>query len=301
LQQRLESKLAGLLVDQGKYKPALALIGRVIKEVKKFDDKLLMVEIYLIESRTHLLLQDKARAKGALTSARSAANSVYCPPLLQAQIDIMAGILCAEEHDFKTSFSYFYEAFEGYNGLGDASKATCCLKYMLLTKIMVKAPEDVYAIIKGKSGVKYAGRDVQAMRAVADASKARSIQAFEAAYVQYRSELSLDPIVARHLGDLKDHLVEQNLMKLIEPYSRVEVAHVASLINLPLVEVEAKLSEMILDHKLNGILDQGTGVLIIFDEEHGDATYEAGLDTIKELSSAVDKLFLRAMSQTTII
>jgi len=294
LKQRLQSKLADLYLKQQKYKDALAIINGVLREVKKFDDKLLLVEIELVESRVHLALQNLPKSKGALTAARSAANAVYCPPSLQAQIDLMAGILCGEEKDYKTAFSYFYEAFEGYNTMGETKMAVSCLKYMLLTKIMTNTAEDVYAIINGKAGVKYAGIEVEAMRAVADAHKKRSIEAFEETYKKYHAQLAEDAIIFAHLSELKNNLLEQNLIRLVEPFTRVQIPHVAKLIKLPLDIVESKLSEMILDKKLHGILDQGSGDLIVFDEVPSDKTMEAGLSTVKELGNVVDRLYARA-------
>jgi len=51
---------------------------------------------------------------------------------------------------------------------------------------------------------------------------------------------------------------------------------------------------MILDKKLAGILDQGTGCLIVFDEPEKDGTYSAALDSISEMGIVVDSLFTRA-------
>ena len=45
-------------------------------------------------------------------------------------------------------------------------------------------------------------------------------------------ELENDPIIKAHLESLYDKLLEGNLLRIIEPYSHVQVGHVAKLINL---------------------------------------------------------------------
>jgi len=294
LKQRIQARLAEIMLRLKQYNEAIKLITRLAREVKKIDDKLLLVEIHLIESKVHHSLQNVPKSKGALTAARSAANAIYCPPLLQAQIDMQAGVLCSEEKDYKTGFSYFFEAFENYNTVNMKKEAKMALKYMLLCKIMVDSSSEVYTIINGKIGIEYAGVEVDAMRAIADAHKERSIHAYAKVKDSFRAQLLEDPIVLRHLNQLYDNLLESHLIRLIEPFSRIEIPQVAKLIELPVEQVESKLSEMILDQKLNGTLDQGAGVLIVFDETQQDGTFDAALDTIKELNSVVDKLYKKA-------
>lgn len=77
-------------------------------------------------------------------------------------------------------------------------------------------------------------------------------------------------LIAEHLGLFKEQLLEQNFIRLVEPFSCVEISHIAELINLPLNFVERKISQMILDKKIYGILDQGKGYLMIYDEEKSD-------------------------------
>ncbi|XP_023242371.1 26S proteasome non-ATPase regulatory subunit 11-like [Centruroides sculpturatus] len=89
-------------------------------------------------------------------------------------------------------------------------------------------------------------------------------------------------------------MLEQNLCRIIEPYSHVQVKYIANTIHLPMDTVEKKLSQMILDKKFNGILDQGKGVLIIFQDTSIDKTYEAALETIQHMGKVVDSLYHKA-------
>ncbi|KAM9780265.1 26S proteasome non-ATPase regulatory subunit 11A [Neosynchiropus ocellatus] len=295
LRQALEARLISLYFDTKCYQEALQLESQLLQELKKMDDKALLVEVQLLESKTYHALSNLPKARAALTSARTTANAIYCPPKLQAALDMQSGIIhAAEEKDWKTAYSYFYEAFDGYDSI-DSPRAITALKYMLLCKIMLNLPEDVQATSgSGKLALRYAGRQTDSLKCIALASKNRSLADFEKALTEYKAELRDDPIINTHLNKLYDNLLEQNLIRVIEPFSRVQIAHISSLIKLSKGDVERKLSQMILDEKFHGILDQGEGVLIVFDEPVVDKTYEAALETIQNMSKVVDSLYNKA-------
>ncbi|TWW82146.1 26S proteasome non-ATPase regulatory subunit 11B 26S proteasome regulatory subunit RPN6-B [Takifugu flavidus] len=306
LRQALEARLISLYFDTKRYQEALALGSQLLQELKKMDDKALLVEVQLLESKTYHALSNLPKARAALTSARTTANAIYCPPKLQAALDMQSGIThAAEEKDWKTAYSYYFEAFEGYDSI-DSPRAITALKYMLLCKIVLNLPEEVQTLISGKLGLRYAGRQARikhfqptdAMKCVAQARKNRSLADFEKALTEYRAELQDDPIINTHLAKLYDNLLEQNLIRVIEPFSRVQIEHISGLIKLSKGDVERKLSQMILDKKFHGILDQGEGVLIIFEEPPVDKTYEAALETIQNMSKVVDSLYNKAKKLT---
>merc|ERR1719211_929303 len=281
LRQALEARLIGLYYDTGNYQAALADGAKLLKELKKLDDKNLLVEVQLLESKTYHALSNLPRARAALTSARTTANSIYVPPRIQAQLDLQSGILHAsEEKDFKTAFSYFFEAFEQYDSVVDDPVAKTmtimALKYMLLSKVMLTLPDDVTNLVSGKLALRHSGKELDAMKAVALSAKNRSLSEFQQAVKDFKVELEDDLIVNKHLDSLYNNMLEQNLCRIIEPYSKVQVDYVDKKIGLPQAEVEKKLSQMILDKK--------SGVLIIFTSESRDKTFDDVIETISAMN-----------------
>ena len=112
--------------------------------------------------------------------------------------------------------------------------------------------------------------------------------------IQYSTELKSDDIIKNHFNSLYDQLLQVNLLKIIESYECVELEHIAKVIGLNVKQVEGKLSQMILDKVFYGVLDQGNGWLIIYDEPKKDGAYEASLDLVKNLSGVVDLLYEKA-------
>ena len=71
------------------------------------------------------------------------------------------------------------------------------------------------------------------------------VQAFQEALKEHEEQLVKDPVVHTHLSALYDTLLEQNLIRLIEPFSCVQIQHLAELISLPLDTVLNKLAQVL--------------------------------------------------------
>lgn len=296
LRQSLQFRLATLYFEKQHYNDALPLINALIREYKKLDDKSSLVDVQLLESKVYFALRNYSKSRAALTSARTSANSIYCPTSVQAELDLLSGVLNAEDKDFKTAFSYFYESFESFNLTSSNEEKTIkVLKYMLLSKIMLSLIDDVNNILNNKSVAKYSdNREIEAMKLVSKLYANRSLKEFEDCLTAYNNELTKDIIIRSHLTELYDSLLEQNLLKLIEPYSVIEISFISNKIGLSSSTVESKLSQMILDKVFYGVLDQGNGWLIIYDEPQVDENYGLALDLIKRMSTSVDLLYEKA-------
>ena len=79
---------------------------------------------------------------------------------------MMSGLIAADEKDYNTAYSYFFETFEGYRSMNETALAGYAFKFMLFSKIMNKQPDDAINLINSSMSLKYQNRDVEAMKAV---------------------------------------------------------------------------------------------------------------------------------------
>lgn len=86
LRRTLQARLVRLLNDLGRYSQSLQQALILIRELKKVDDKDLIVEVQLEESKSYYNLSNLTKARAALTSARTTANSMYVPPEMQVKL-----------------------------------------------------------------------------------------------------------------------------------------------------------------------------------------------------------------------
>jgi 26S proteasome regulatory subunit N6 len=320
LRQRVESKLAYILYMQGRYQDALRMVDTLLQELKQLDDKQLLVEIHLLESQLYFSIRNISKSKAALTASRTAANAIYVSPAQQAALDSQSGTIHTEEADYGTAHSYFLEAFEQLDAMNDSTAALKALKYMMLCKILdglkiVLAPKSAdmkssanvatttSAMLSGKQAVKYGGKDLDAMQAIAKAVANRNLKELHGVFEEYKEQLSSDILIQHHIQILQEQLLESNLLRIVEPYSCVELDFVAQKIELPVPQTERKLSQMILDGTLNGILDQGKGQLIIYETDAAlgkESVTAKALQVIHNMDGVVTSLFERSKELRTV-
>lgn len=296
LRHRLQLRLAQICFEQKESLRALSVINSLLREVRRLDDRTLLVDIHLVESCVYYSIRNISKSRAALVSARTNANAIYCPPLAQAEIDLQSGILHADEGDYKTAFSYLYEAFEGFHQLGDhAREARRTLTYMVLAKISCDNLDELNAVMTAKSVLEYTGREVDALRAVARAHKNKDVHDFNLILQDFADVLKNDQVIEKHLRGMYEELVERHMLRIIRPYNRVQIQFIADSMKLPVDVTESKLSQLILDKKLHGIQDQLHRCLIVFEDEdtskQGPSIYEDALSTLENLDRVVTALF----------
>ena len=291
MKSKIQTRLAEIYYIHEHYANALEICNKVIFDLKRYEDNLGLIQLLLLESKIHYATNGISKSKAALTSVKTLITKVYVEPKLQANIDLQAGILAAHEKDFNLAYSYFFEAFDAYNipNQRRKNKGLRAFQYMILSKIVGDHLDEVNNVVLSKQGKDYLGKEVDALRSIESAVREKSIRLLKE-NIEKNKEYFKDRVIQYHISNLHNELLEKNLIKIIKPYSVVEIDFVAKSIGLGYQDVLNKLRQMILDKKINGILDQGKGSLIIYDVDTSNPYLDKSIETFKNLEKVVEAL-----------
>lgn len=317
VRQRLQAKLAQVLALSLQYREAILTIRKLMKEIKKIDDKPLIVDLQLVESEMYFKLKNYPKSRGALTLARATATGFYCPPATTAQIEMRAGMLSCREKDYPTAESYFHEAVDNFLVVNRVDDAIVAFKYMLFCKILNNQAGEVVATINQRTGNETAGaaattssksniainndtanriltnKHIISMEQLSIVYQTKQYHALDRLFNKYPEELLQDTLINDQLETLRDNLLENSIKKIIASYTRMDIKYLSQLLDLSVDVVESKLSQLILDDKISAQLDHNFGDLIILEKFQPDALFKQCEETLGEMNVVVDKLTAR--------
>lgn len=260
----LECKLIQVFLTVGRFRDCLDKISDVLKELKKFDDKINMISLYVIESRAHYELHDFDRARSSLTSARATAVSSACPSYLQAQIDLLNGMYLCDEQLFETSTSYFIEAMENFYQSKQVENSQIALQYILISKILASKHDEIQPFLSLKpANLLKDNEKINILCRISKICLERDLRAYNDVLMQNNSIIDTDRFMSSHLNSLYNLLLDNNIQKIIEPYSHIKIRFIAEKLCLSENMIENKLRNMILEDKLHGTLDHLSQCLVI--------------------------------------
>lgn len=276
-----ETKRVGILYELREFSQCLEKIKMLNLELKKMNDKVNLISLYIYESKTYFEMQNMTRAKACLTAARALAVTTYCPFYIQAQIELLAGMYACEDGNYVSSFSNFIEALDGFHQSKMDSQATLTIRYFILSKIIISKWTELNSILKMKNVQPYLNDEIiQILIKLSESCRNRDLATFDNQIQENYDKIS-DNFILSHLTYLKDLLLDANILKLIEPYLNVSINFLAEKLNFPVAAIEAKLRTLILDKKISGILDYYTNTLVLYKKHEMTETEENQLEMLE--------------------
>ena len=292
LQSKAELKLAEILGKRTQLREAVRYVESVIKDARVIDDKHLLVEAHLLETKLQFEMENLPKAKSALTACRANSNSVFCSTLLIAEIETTAGMIHIFENDYKIAYSYFYEAFEMFHQNKKSGHSLENFQYIVLCKIMAGLDDEADNLFNGRFGIIYGEQGFSPiMRQILEANKKKSLVQLEKILSEHGQVIKDNAIITSQITLLYENLLEKNILKLTKPYTKVQLSYLSLKLGVDVKRIEKKISEMILDEKLKGTLDQGIGNLILFRDDELDPMYKNSLQILDNMESVVEALF----------
>ncbi|KAI9341336.1 PCI domain-containing protein [Obelidium mucronatum] len=251
-------KLAKLWLDRKEF----ARLSKILRELRAScqtddgeDDQkkgTLLLEIYALEIQMHTETKNNKKLKALYQQCLSVKSAIPHPRIMGV-IRECGGKMHMSESEWQQAETDFFEAFKNYDEAGSSQRITC-LKYLVLANMLNESSINPFDSQETKP-YKNDG-DIVAMTNLVNAYQRKEIFEFEKILRENRATIMDDPFIRTYIDGVLKNIRTQVLVKLIKPYTRIEIPFISKQLNVPAQDVEDLLVGLILDSKINGRIDQ---------------------------------------------
>ncbi|KAF9132093.1 hypothetical protein BGW39_000812 [Mortierella sp. 14UC] len=230
-----------------------------------------LLEIFALEIQMYTETKNGKKLKALYQQCLSVKSAIPHPRIMGV-IRECGGKMHMIEKEWDQAQTDFFESFRNYDEAGSFQRIQV-LKYLVLANMLMESKINPFDSQETKPYKN--DKQIVAMTNLVSAYQRRDIREFEKILRENRTTIMDDPFIRAYIDDVLKNIRTQVLIRLIKPYTRIEISFISRQLNIPAQDVEDLLVGLILDKKIAGHIDQVNQRLELQRQTTGDLRYNA--------------------------
>ncbi|KAG0273493.1 hypothetical protein BGZ95_010692 [Linnemannia exigua] len=230
-----------------------------------------LLEIFALEIQMYTETKNGKKLKALYQQCLSVKSAIPHPRIMGV-IRECGGKMHMIEKEWDQAQTDFFESFRNYDEAGSFQRIQV-LKYLVLANMLMESKINPFDSQETKPYKN--DSQIVAMTNLVSAYQRRDIREFEKILRENRTTIMDDPFIRAYIDDVLKNIRTQVLIRLIKPYTRIEISFISRQLNIPAQDVEDLLVGLILDKKIAGHIDQVNQRLELQRQTTGDLRYSA--------------------------
>ncbi|GAA5799418.1 COP9 signalosome complex subunit 2 [Helicostylum pulchrum] len=193
-------------------------------------------------------------------------------PRIMGVIRECGGKMHMSEKQWDDAQTDFFESFKNYDEAGSPQRIQV-LKYLVLANMLTESQINPFDSQETKPYKN--DKEIEAMTNLVSAYQKKEINEFEHILKVNQKSIMGDPFIRAYIDDVLKNIRTQVLIKLIKPYTSIEISFISKQLNIPTDDVEELLVGLILDERISGRIDQVNNRLVLERRSTDVYKYEA--------------------------
>ncbi|KAG0300606.1 hypothetical protein BGZ98_009046 [Dissophora globulifera] len=230
-----------------------------------------LLEIFALEIQMYTATKNSKKLKALYQQCLSVKSAIPHPRIMGV-IRECGGKMHMSEKEWDQAQTDFFESFRNYDEAGSFQRIQV-LKYLVLANMLMESQINPFDSQETKPYKN--DPQIVAMTNLVSAYQRRDIREFEKILRDNRATIMDDPFIRAYIDDVLKNIRTQVLIRLIKPYTRIEIPFISRQLNIPAQDVEDLLVGLILDKKIAGHIDQVNQRLELQQQTTGTLRYNA--------------------------